>query len=296
MYNPNMIVYGELLFIENMIIGCVLLYLTGEICGQNRWRSLKSSCLSKFRLAFGSIMCGLFSLVIFLGAKAPLMMLMEAAFAVVVCAVVFGKQKPWRQAVVFMLVTYFMGGIVMGILLVTQQQGIHTAAGIYTGDMKAAALTLFIFIGYATSKKMIKTVRNKKLFTEHTYEAEIVIGKLMIKTSAFLDTGNRLKDPMTGKPVALASAEFWEHMMKSIVRRDTVSNEEVDMAVRFSVIPYEAVGSDGLLEAIRTDHIEICGKRIKGCLVARSDRELIIGTYQERSEGYDLLISGEMIW
>lgn len=291
-----MIVYGELLFIENMIIGGVLLYLTGEICGRS-WGG--------FRLAAGCIMCGLFSLVIFFDAKAPLMMLMEAVFAGCVCTVVFGCKScgnekkaaplrlPWRQAVVFILVTYFMGGITMGLLLLTRQQGIHTAVGIYTGDMKAAALMLFICVGYVTVKQIIKTVRNKKLFAEHTYEAEIVIGEHIIKASAFLDTGNRLKDPLTGKPVAVAAEEFWEKMMWEVMKNgsDPANFGHMDISkaldARFALVPYEAVGTKGMLEAIRTDHIEIAGRKIAGCLVARGRRDFKIG--------YDLLISGEMV-
>lgn len=306
MYNLNMIVYGDLLFIENMIIGGVLLYLTGEICGHNRWRSFESSSyLGMLRFVAGSMMCGAFSLVIFLekdlsaAAKGASLVLMEAIFAVCVCTVVFGckgqactkctwlLRLPWRKAGAFILVTYFMGGIVMALLLITKHQGIHTAVGIYTDDMKGAALTLFICIGYVTVKQILKTVRSKKLYTEHTYEAEIVIGEHIIKASAFLDTGNRLKDPLTGKPVAVASERFWEENLASF-------------DVRFALVPYEAVGTKGLLYAIRTDHIKIAEKKSRGCLIARGERAFMAGADVIDntgcvSNGYDLLISGEMV-
>lgn len=281
------------MFIENMVIGGVLLYLTGEICG---WGDVRKGRFfyGQWRFITGSIMCGAFSMVIFIGVNSAVMLLMEVIFAAAVCTVVFGykgrsgamnkvyvKRRQWRHALTFILVTYFMGGIVMGILLVTQNQGIHTAAGIYTGDMKAAMLVLFICLGYVTIKQIIKTVRNSKLFTEHSYQAEIVIGGHIIKANAFLDTGNRLKDPMTGKPVAVASKELWEQMMRSGSEQDAAA-----MDVRFAIVPYEAVGTRGILEAIRTDHLEVDGRKIRGCLVARSERDVML---------YDLLISGEMV-
>ena len=308
MYNLRMIVYGELLFIENMIIGGVLLYLTGEICGHNRQKCYENSRhLGRFRFAAGSMMCGAFSLVIFLDAKAPIMLLMEVVFAICVCTVVFGCRRrsgkserlpdkllnlklPWQQVAAFILITYFMGGIVMGILLVTKKQGIHTAAGIYTGDMKAAMLALLICLGYMTIKQIVKTVRNKKLYAEHTYEAEIVIGEHIIKASAFLDTGNRLKDPLTGKPVAVASERFWNRLAEKMLQE----------TARFALVPYEAVGTKGFLEAIRTDYIEIAGKKSRGCLIARGERAFMAGADGTDntgcvSNGYDLLISGEMV-
>ena len=291
-----MIIYGDLLFIENMIIGGVLLYLTGEICGFRSRDKAKTRQTEKFgeqhiRLLIGSIMCGGFSLVIFWQphipayAKGASLLLMEVAFAAAVCTVVFGK---WRKAAVFILVTYFMGGIVMGLLLITKQQGMYTAAGIYTGDMKAAMLAVFICLGYMTVKQIIKTVRNRKMFTEHTYEAEIVIDKHIFKTRAFLDTGNRLKDPLTGKPVAVASERLWDKICHAASDDENTSTEGLPESLmdRYSVVPYEAVAARGMLEGIRTDDIEVNGKRTKGCLIVRSERDISM---------YDLLISGEMV-
>ena len=298
-----MIVYGDLLFIENMIIGGVLLYLTGEICGwrnerQGRRRDMHKNPFGRrhLKLIAGSIMCGGFSLVIFWQppipayAKGACLLLMEVIFAAAVCTVVFGK---WRRAVVFILVTYFMGGMVMGLLLITKQQGMYTAAGIYTGDMKAAMLAVFICLGYMTGKQIIKTVRSKKLFAEHTYEAEIVIDEYIFKARAFLDTGNRLKDPITGKPAAVASKELWERICRALLKTEGINDEEINvedfsecLMERYAIVPYEAVAAKGVLEGIRTDHIEVDGKRTKGCLIVRSERDIRL---------YDLLISGEMI-
>lgn len=305
-----MIVYGELLIIENMVIGAVLLSITGRICGGSNFTSNKTGrqtnrLYTMFRLALASAMCGIFSLVIFLDAKPPLMLLMEAFFALAVCLVAFGKEQrdktagcsgrrmllliPWRRSLVFVLVTYFMGGITMGLLLVTRHRGIYTAVGIYTGDMKAAMLALFIWLGYMTAIQVIKTVRKRKLYTEHSYEVRIVCMGAGITAKAFLDTGNRLKEPLSGRPVAIASEDLWEKMQSC-----GALHEE-----RFSLVPYETVGSKGVLEAIRTDYIDIGGRRIKGSFIARKSGHFLIGNGMKRrsmqaSAGYDLIIPAEM--
>lgn len=300
-----MIIYGDILFVENLIIGGVLLYLTGEICGYNVRRN-GELFYQKLRFVFGSIMCGGFSLVIFpelnmpTVAKSASMLLMEVVFAVTVCIVVFGckrnselkcsslLQLPWHHVIVFILTTYFMGGIVMGLLLITKQQGIYTAVGIYSGDLKAGLLAVFICFGYITAKQIIKTVRNRKMFTEHSYEVEITIGEHIFKASAFLDTGNRLKDPMTGKPVGVASEALWERIC---------SDGQKKAEHRFALVPYEAVGARGLLEAVRTDHIQIGSRKINRCLIARGERKFLtdLGAGDDKGNGYDLLISGEMV-
>lgn len=316
----EMIVYGELLFLENAVIGGVLLYVTAEIYGgfgvqRGAWRFLA-----------GSVMCGLFSLAIFLpppilfgiSLRVPVMMTLEAAFAVVVCAVVFGcdvrgsggcreswnkcrrswkggimsgwRRLPWRRSLTFLLVTYFMGGFTMALLLVTDNTGIYTAAGIYTGDMKAGMLALFIAIGVFTAKRIICTVRNRKFYSQHLYEARIVAENRIIDTKAFLDTGNNLRDPVSGRPAAVASDGLWRRM------------EEMGMIVenRYCIIPYEAVGSSGLLEGLRIDTIELNertdgkkrGRRIRNAVIVKGGKEAFSSGH---ASGCELLLSKEMI-
>ena len=305
-----MIVYGELIIIENMVIGAVLLSITGRICGSSCFAGNKTGeqtnrLYAMLRLAAASIMCGIFSLVIFLDVKPPLMLLMEAFFALAVCLVAFGKGHshknagcsgrrmilflPWRRALVFIIVTYFMGGITMGLLLVTRHQGIYTAVGIYTGDMKAALLALFIWLGYMTAIQIIKTVKKEKLYTEYSYEVRIVCMGVRITAKAFLDTGNRLKEPLSGRPVAIASEGLWEKMQSC-----GALHEE-----RFSLVPYETVGSKGVLEAVRADYIDVGGRRIKGSFIARKSGQFLIGNDMKRcsmqaSADYDLIIPAEM--
>ena len=328
MYNPLMIIYGELLFAENMIMGAVLLYITALI-----HKISLAAKAAKIRLVAGSFMCGAFSLILFINdqippnAKAPLMILMEVAFAFGVCAVAFGKDAPrgerratgvrraaariLRLPITFILVTYFMGGMIMGLLLVTQQQGIYTVAGIYTGDMKAGMLALFVGIATATSKQIVKTVRKHKIINQHIYRVRLVIEENTIETEAFVDTGNYLKDPIKGRPVAIASGEIWEIMQRELMQKETMQSQglqdkEMLTEERFTIVPYAAVGSRGILEAVRLDYMEIMpdnfaganqegGHRIKGCVIAKSDESFKLGDMQGAGHCCQLLISAEIV-
>lgn len=287
-----MIVYGELLFAENWIIGSVLLYLTGTVHGIEMIMPGK-----RLRLLAGSALCGMFSLVIFLPVRMPMTMLLEAGFAVAVCAVTFGGGRDvWKKALTFLLITYFMGGMTMGLLLLTQNEGFYTAVGIYTGDMKAAMLALFIGIGTATVKQAVRAVSRKKFYGENICPVTMVAGQSRMQTSGFVDTGNGLREPISGKPVALADEALWDHMQSCGLLH----------AKRYCVVPYESVGGSGLLEAVRLDALLIGGgdggssedafsreiRRIKGCVVARSAGPLDIG--EKEAAGCHLLLSRDM--
>ncbi len=71
---------------------------------------------------------------------------------------------------------------------------------------------------------------------------KIRIGSWEQTIEAFLDTGNGLRDPVSGKSVAVASSLLWQKLKE----------EGVITADRFRMIPYSAVGGSGLLPAVRT--------------------------------------------
>ena len=51
-----MVVYGEVLFLENAIIGALLLWMTKRICGEE---------VSKTKLLLGAVLCGLYAFTLF---------------------------------------------------------------------------------------------------------------------------------------------------------------------------------------------------------------------------------------
>lgn len=105
--------------------------------------------------------------------------------------------------------------------------------------------------------------------------------------TALCDTGNALLDPATGRPVLVASAsclaEIWppnirKYLTGHSLRDPTGTMERISgmgVAIRFHLIPYNAVGvAGGLLLAFRSDWSEIGGHRYQKLLVALSPTEV----------------------
>lgn len=252
MREETLIVYGELLFVENFVVGCVLFYITGEI-----FKVKHMGITGKLRFIIGGILCGIFSMIIFLPIKSQLVLLFELAFAFVVCFVVFGKEKIWQRGVVFILVTYFMGGITMGILLVTENTGIYTVSGIYTGNMKAGWLAIFIALGVFTTKRIIKVVSKEKFLKEHVFDVKISIAEVIFETKGFVDSGNQLTDPISGKSVVVAQASIWKKFQQSGVL----------LPEKMGIVPYKGISGGGIMISVRTDYIEIEHKRMRGIVI-----------------------------
>ena len=272
-----MIIYGDLLFIENAVIGTVILYITGEVAAAGFEGRMK-----KIRLILGGISCGAFSFVIFMPVSAPVTIIMEAAFAFIVCLGTFGREKLWMKAAIFVLATYFLGGITMAFLYLTKEPGIYTAAGIYTGDMKAGYLAAFIGMGLMTALQIIKTVSAGKFYREHVIDVSISIAGVVFETKGFLDTGNQLADPVSGRPAAIAQASLWKRFEESGVLAED----------RMGVIPYETVGAKGILVSVRADRIQAGDRCFRGNIIAKGD-----GTFDiagKAASGCELLLSRYM--
>jgi len=171
----------------------------------------------------------------------------------------------------------------MALLLITGNPGIYTAAGIYTGDMKAPMLAVFTALCMMTVKQTVKLVSRRKVIQQYSFNVKIVQGDKAICAQGFLDTGNQLREPFSGKPVAVAEERLWQQI------------EEQGMLCedRFCVLPYHTVGNSGILMAVRVDRMEINGRTFKNCVLAKGAGAFDIGS-KETEEG-GLLLSREII-
>ena len=236
-----MTVYGDILFAENFIIGCALIYITAEVFGADL-----HGRTAKLRLAAGGVMCGLFAMLIFLPVRMPLTVVLEAGFAFAVSVVVFGVKGAWKKA------------------------------------LKAAMLAVFICTGTFTAKQIIRTVSNKKFYSEHVFAVRIVSGGSIVETRGFFDSGNQLTDPVSGMAVAVAQESLWERLERAGI----VTPE------RSRLIPYDVIGAHGLLEAVRVDDMESAGKHRGNTIIARAGCGF--GLAGRDLEGCELLLSREM--
>ena len=273
-----MIVYGDILFLENVLMGGALIYITGQIFGISF-----ADAKRRLRFAAGCLMCGAFSMVIFVPAKALVTIFMEVCFALAVSCAVYGKTRLMQKAAAFSLVTLFMGGMTMALLLVTGNQGIYTASGIYTGDMKAPLLAIFTALCMMTAKQAIKVISKTKIVHQNSYDLKIVLDGKSLEAKGFLDTGNRLRDPFSGRPAAVAEAGLWKKIEEEGMLREN----------RMCVIPYQTVGESGILAGVRSDYIEVEGRFVKGCVIARGTDSFDLDGHETGDSR--LLLSREMI-
>lgn len=107
-----------------------------------------------------------------------------------------------------------------------------------------------------------------------------------VRLRALVDTGNRLRDPLTGKPVLVANwdvaAKLLPQAAAGILDQAAFQDPAALLPklrtlcpqLRAFLVPYHAVGNSGMLLAVRCDQIQVGKTATCGALVAFSPTTL----------------------
>ena len=229
-----MTIYIDLLLLVNFLFDLLLL-LTVNIA-LKRYSKISRLILASL---FGEVT--LLSLI--LPISSYLLIILKFILGIFLCIIAFGY-KNFKYTFYNVLYLY-MTSIILGgftYYLSVEFQNINYLL------LLISPLILYVFI---KSIKALKEIKN------YYYKIKIVFenGKNLELTS-FLDTGNKLIDPITNKPIILINKKL---LKGSINIRSPM------------YIPYNTINHHGLLECIKPSYIEIENKKLKNYLIGLSE-------------------------
>lgn len=263
LYHRDMTIYGEYLFLENFIVGIVLLLLTAKLSGINT---------TPVRLLVGAALCGLGGFTVFLKAGPVWDAILRAGLLTAAVLCTFGKRKLLTVAGIFMVLTFLSGGIVMALLLWQHQPAVTHQGVLYIDIVTYSKLLCFGVLAFGFAYWFVKIASNRKNELKLRGRVKIIVDGREYIFEAFIDSGNSLVEPQSGKPVVLLDRKGQETFIK----------EDYHME-RLAMIPFRTVGTDqGYLRAMRTDILTFNKKDFYGVYVA---------FFQGTFEGYEVLLS-----
>lgn len=260
-----MIIYGEFLFLENFITGLLLLILTAV---------LMSKCVSKLRIFVGAILCGAASFEIFLAAAGPAAIAFRILAAVLIVYIGLGAENIkalLRETLLFLALTLISGGAVMALMLWQQVPSLSGTGVFYIPPVTYLRLLCFGIIAFGFSYKVVCIIKDLRLKNLLCGTAEVRIGGETLSFSAMIDSGNYLKEPISGRPVVLIGSKAAQKL------KGFIGDE------RYVIIPFSGAGvRKGILEGIRSDCVNFRGNEVKSVVLAFydgefEDSEMILG-------------------
>lgn len=158
-------------------------------------------------------------------------------------AIAFGTEcGALRRCVLFVLLSMALGGVALGL-----------GSGSFLSLVAAAAaVSLLCVLGFQgkAGKRFVPVV--------------LQFGENRIKLTALHDTGNTLRDPVTGESVLVAGAEAARVLLglSAQALAEPVETVASGAVAGLRLIPYRAVGREaGMLAALRFPEARIGGKR-----------------------------------
>lgn len=253
-----MSVYADVVIILNFLVDFLLLLGTNRLCGHPP---------APGRGALAAALGGIYGGVCLLPGFAFLGNLLWRLVSLALMAVLaFGCSiSALRRGIVFAFLCMALGGVALGI----------GGNSFWTLVMAAAGVFLLCRMGF-----------RGRIGSREFVPVELGFNGRKMHLTALRDTGNALRDPVTGTPVLVVCAEAATHLTGLTVEQLRRPVESIGAIPGLRLIPYRAVGNaGGMLLALRLPYVKI-GAWQGSSLVAFAPEGLSLeGEYQALTGG-----------
>lgn len=254
-----MIVYLDLVIAINFVFDLFLLVIVNKILKRNA---------KMYRMVIGSLLGGISILALFISFNTLTLFLFKIFISIIMLLVSFGYKDLrffFKNFLHLYLVSMLLGGFMyfLNIELSYKNDGlIFFHKGLSINIIGMFILGPLILILY------IKENKSLKLNYNNYYTCELFFTKQhKITINAFLDTGNKLKDPYSGKSIILLNKELFDEKNKNAI-----------------YVPFNTLNSHGLLRCYKVDKLVIENRIVRNFLVGISDKKI-------KLDGIDCIIN-----
>lgn len=244
-------VYLDLAILLNSLVDFLLLLGTNRLMGYpGELRRLIPASLLGGVYAGGTLLPGFF----FLGN-----LFWRSLFLILMSLCAFGwSRSAFSRGILFLLLCMAMGGI-------AASMGRHSFWGLVMAGGALAVMCRFGFRRAPGGNRLLPAV--------------LIYGDREVSALAFHDTGNTLRDPVTGEQVMVAGADVAEELLALTPWQLQHPIEAIGKLQGMRLIPYHSVGSrGGMLLAIRIPQVQIGAYR--GSAIVAFAPEKLSGDYQ----------------
>lgn len=273
------VVYIDLLILLNLTANYLLLLGAGRVSG---------AVLRRWRIALGAGTGAVYAALIFLPGLSWLSAWpCRLGTGILMALIAYGGERGLlRVLLAFFGASAVLAGLVMGAELLGSSALTVRGGVLYSAvDLRLLLVLLILCYFLLTLTLRLRSGRGDRALAELTIQAAGVRTVL----TALVDTGHTLTDPETNRPVVVAAAECFPHLLPSGADParpvDALRRCRAD-GIGARLISYRAVGIEcGLLLAVRADDVLIGSRDLGGLLVALSPTGF-------RSLEYQALIGG----
>lgn len=260
-----MTIYLDIVLLENLCMNYIILFATGYIM------KIK---MKQGKLILSSLLGGVYAVISYLEIL-PLYsnFSMKILLSVLMVYIAFAPKeikKLAKQLIIFYLISFAFGGCAFALLYFIKPQEILMKNGVYIGTYPIKIALLGGIIGFIITYIAFRIVKTKIRKKDMLYKITIKIEEKEISVNAMLDTGNLLKEPITGMPVIVVQKnELYSVIPEKVLNnieeliggenKELINNlEEKEYLTKFRLIPFSSIGKqNGLMLGLKADEVYI---------------------------------------
>lgn len=278
--------YVDVIFLENLIINYIILYLTKRFSKTNT---------KNINLFFGSLLGASYVILMFLSLPDIFYSLaFKIIISILMIIITFRVKRLYsflKLLSIFYMISFIIGGAAFALIYLVN----FDLKQIIIGALFISILLIYIGWGYITKKNLDSSI---------IHILHININNIKKDIKAILDTGNTLHDPLSNYPVVIVEYNALKDMLpegiKNLFDKGSINDVfQISEAVnddkwlkRFRIVPYNSIGNDsGMLVGFIPDNISIDNN-------VKSLKNVIIAIYLKKLNAtgdYEALIGSELL-
>ena len=279
-----MTIYLDVVLAENLCMNYIILLATAYKLKIKR---------NHIRLIISALLGGVYSILAYIKI---LQMYSNFIFKIILSIVmVYVAYKPkdvkklTKNLVFFYMISFLFGGCAFAFLYIIKPQEILVRNGMLIGSYPLKVAILGGLVGFTIITISFKLVKSRLSPKDIYCEIEVSFNDKKVTTKALIDTGNMLKEPITGMPVIIMEKEILKEILPNIILdnlekiiggeapKEIYEGEYLEYVKRFRLIPFISLGKEnGMLLGFKVDKIEIKQEEIKNA------ENVIVGIYEKK--------------
>lgn len=293
-----MTIYIDIIIVENLIMNYIILYATGLISKNKIYylRTFFASLIGAIYVAIQYISkLNIYSNII-----------IKIILSIIITFIAFNPQnikKMTKQLILLYLTTFTFGGVATYLIYVLKPQDIVIKNGIYVGTYVLKVIFIGAILGTIILMISFRLSKNKITKKDMICKIKIKLNGKETILNTMVDTGNMLKEPITGNPVVVVEKTALYNLMPKEILNNTESIlggdfEKIPEDIKnkyipkLKIIPFSSLGKqNGMLIGIKPEKLEVINEQIE------EKNNTIIGIYNKsltkRGE-YNALIGIEL--
>lgn len=290
-------VYLDVILFENLCMNYIILFATGIVMKKR---------IKHIRLIASSLIGSLYAIIIYL--KISILasnIIMKVILSLVMIWIAFSSENYkilLKDLLMFYLISFVFGGCSFALIYFISPENVKIKNGVLVGLYPIKVTLIAGVIAFIVIQIAFKITKNKLSAKDMLCNIEIYFNNNKTKVKALIDSGNMLKEPISGYPVVVVEKIKMEKILpKELIElldcmeRGNYKEDELnEYTQKIRLIPFSSLGKqNGMLIGIRVQKVKINFKDVESSI-----DDVVIGIYNKKltkENKYNALIGIDLL-